>query len=98
MLLLDDGRLELDTNISDRAKLGAKNMDSRPGVLEFNIEPGQVFRVLVGCIVLLAAAGIAVSVAAVGFGRPTLYGLGPLFDLDREATVPALFSCSMLVM
>jgi hypothetical protein len=97
VLFLDNCRLEPDTNIIDRAKLGAENMDSRPGVLELGIEPGQVFRVLVGCIVLLAAAGIAVSVAAVGFGRPTLYGLGPLFDLDREATVPALFSCSMLL-
>jgi hypothetical protein len=98
VLLPDDGRPGLDTNISDRAKLGAENMDSRPGVLEFSIEPGQVFRVLVGCIVLLAAAGVAVSVADVGFGRPTLYGLGPLFDLDREATVPALFSCSVLLL
>jgi hypothetical protein len=98
VLFLDNCRLEPDTNIIDRAKLGAENMDSRPGVLELGIEPGQVFRVLVGCIVLLAAAGVAVSVAAVGFGRPTLYGLGPLFDLDREATVPALFSCSMLLL
>jgi hypothetical protein len=76
---------------------GAGNMSGRPRELEFSIEPGQVLRVLVGGIVLVVTAGIVVSVADVGFGRGTLYGLGPLFDLDREATIPAMFSCSMLL-
>jgi hypothetical protein len=69
------------------------------GVLELAVRPGLVLRVLLGCLLALAVAGAAVAAATVRLGRPpSLYGLAALFDLDREATVPAMFSCLMLLL
>lgn len=67
------------------------------GPVDLRFRPGAVLGMLLGCIAVLLAAGSAVFVARVGFGYSYLYGLAPLFDLNREATVPAFFSAAMLL-
>lgn len=65
--------------------------------LDLRFRPRSVLGLLLACIAVLVAAGAAVSVARVGLGITSLYGLAPLFDLNREASVPAFFSAIMLL-
>lgn len=67
------------------------------GPVDLRFRPGSVLGFLLACVTVLVAAGSVVFVARVGFGYSHLYGLGPLFDLDGEATVPAFFSAVMLL-
>ena len=58
-------------------------------------------RRLVLALAAVAAVIIAVHVGTLianyGFGRDNLFGITRMFDVDREANVPAVFSVGLLV-
>jgi hypothetical protein len=60
-------------------------------------EPRAVARFLATAAACLFAAHVAGLVAEYGFGRDTLLGLVPLFDLDQERNAPTLFSASLFL-
>src|SRR3954464_11034214 len=83
---------------SPEAMRTAEERSSEWTVVDPALVRGPVFRALLTCIALLAAAGSLVEVAKVGFGAACLYGLGQLFDRDRETTVPAYFNALLLLL
>lgn len=68
-----------------------------PSAGDITISPGRVTRALAGIAAVLVTLGILSSVVTHALGRPTVFGLVPLFDLDLENTVPAFFSALLLV-
>lgn len=64
---------------------------------DITISPGGVTRVLGVIAAALIVLGILSSIVTHALGRPTVFGLVPLFDLDLENTVPAFFSALLLV-
>lgn len=66
--------------------------------VEIRMSPSAVTGTLGTVAGLLLLAHIAGLTAAYGFGRPYVWGLVPLFDLDREINVPTFFSAFLLLL
>lgn len=60
------------------------------------ITPTTLFRVLLGCIMLLLGAEVLRQVALYGFGHDHIRGFARLFKLDAEMNVPTWFSTVQL--
>ena len=60
------------------------------------ITPTALFRVLLGCIMLLLGAEVLRQVALFGFGHDYIRDFAPLFDFKAERNVPAWFSTVQL--
>ncbi|MBS1830389.1 MAG: hypothetical protein JST93_34120 [Acidobacteria bacterium] len=60
------------------------------------VEPAQVTVGLLGAVVLLAAASVLLRAFSAFTGHDYVYGLIPLFDLEREANIPTIFSAGLL--
>ena len=71
--------------------------------MKLKIYPSKVFKILLILIIFLILANTAGLLSTYLFGHSNVYGLVPLFHLDREANVPswyssiALFVCSILL-
>ncbi|MCK4732701.1 MAG: hypothetical protein KAT65_09625 [Methanophagales archaeon] len=71
--------------------------------MELKIYPSKVFKILLILIIFLILANTAGLLSTYLFGHSNVYGLVPLFHLDREANVPTwyssttLFVCSILL-
>jgi hypothetical protein len=61
------------------------------------LESATIFRWHLAAIAALAVAGTLVIVADLSLGYTHLFGLRPLFDLDREGNVPTMFSSLALL-
>lgn len=75
---------------------GARSVGRAPA-LNIRYRPDAVARALGLAILLLVVAHAGVLVALY-FERPTLKGLVPLFDLERELNIPSFFSTLLLLM
>ena len=71
--------------------------------MKLKIYPSKVFKILLILIIFLILANTAGLLSTYLFGHSNVYGLVPLFNLDKEANVPtwysstALFVCSILL-
>ena len=66
-------------------------------VWDVRISARTVTATLAAIITVLVLADVAGQIATYNFGHPTVLGLVPLFDLDRESNVPAWYSASVLL-
>jgi hypothetical protein len=66
-------------------------------VWDVRISARTVTATLAAIITVLVLADVAGQIATYNFGHPTVFGLVPLFDLDRESNVPAWYSASVLL-
>ena len=57
----------------------------------------RIVRTLVVITLVLIAASLAVDVTAIQTGHDRIFGLLPLFDLDREGNIPTFFSAVLLL-
>ncbi|HSV53231.1 MAG TPA: hypothetical protein VLJ57_14025 [Burkholderiaceae bacterium] len=62
------------------------------------LNPAKIVRWLAGTAVALVAAGIFGQWVRHALGHDQVYGLVPLFDLDGERNIPALFSVCLLAL
>ena len=65
---------------------------------EVRVSAAAVAATLAAIVTLLVLADASGVVATYYFGHPTVLGLVPLFDLDRELNVPSWYSASALLM
>jgi hypothetical protein len=66
--------------------------------ISFAVEPRRVAQVLVAAVVVLVAGSFAGQVLRLVFGYDHVYGLVPLFYVDREANLPAWYSSMTLLL
>lgn len=66
--------------------------------LTFAIDTRKTVLVLCAITALLIVADLIGLYSKYYLGHPRVFGLVPLFDLDREQTVPALFSTCLLLL
>jgi hypothetical protein len=60
--------------------------------MQIQLNADRLFRIHAGIIVALLAAYAIVNLVALGLGRPRIFGLVALLDLNGERNIPAVFS------
>ena len=65
--------------------------------MDITLRPGQVTKCLGTIVVCLILAHVVGQICYLGFGHDYVYGLVPLFDLNREANVPTFYSALVLL-
>jgi len=61
-------------------------------LIQIQLNADRIFRIHVGIIAALLAAYAIINLVAIGFGRPRIFGLVALVDLNGERNIPAVFS------
>jgi hypothetical protein len=88
--------MQADVPSAERTVPPPTGREITPHLIEIDIGPERVLRILLACIAGLIAIGTLNAALSHVFGHRSFYGLAPLFRLYGEPSVPALFSSLML--
>ena len=66
-------------------------------VVRVELGPAQVARWLTLATAAVVGSCVLVTSLSITLGSPSMYGLAPIFDLGREASVPAGYSAPLLL-
>ncbi len=64
--------------------------------MNFTITRKNIIKLLVVIAICLIGLSLLTIISTFVFGRGNIYGLIPLFSLDREANIPTIFSTLLL--
>jgi hypothetical protein len=68
-----------------------------PATVRVELGPAQVARWLTLATAAVVGSCVFVTSLSIVLGRPSMFGLMPVFDLDREATIPAGYTALLLL-
>lgn len=71
--------------------------DTSPAPLRLQLDPARVIPWLWSFMVALLGLNVVANTLRLATGHETMLGLVPLFDVDREQSVPTFFSACLLL-
>ena len=91
--------MENSALIWDSTQMGTKQAPgpSLESATRVEFCPVRVTRGLAFATAAVVGACVCVTSLSIFLGRPSMFGLGPLFDMNREANIPAVYSALLLL-